>query len=79
MSPRYLLVRRTKYYAKSVSGTASASECDKLTAHHAIAPLLKTHQRLPQMPKLVRATTGNVTWKMAPGRAFATMNGATRP
>ena len=25
------------------------------------------------------ATTGNVTWKMAPGRAFKTMKGATMP
>ena len=31
------------------------------------------------MPKLVRATTGNVTWKIAPGLALATMNGATSP
>ena len=29
-------------------------------SYHAIAPLLKTHQRLPQIPKEVRATTGNV-------------------
>ena len=47
--------------------------------HQAIAPLLNTHHKLPQMPKLVRATTGNVTWKIAPGLALATMNGATSP
>jgi hypothetical protein len=46
---------------------------------HAIAPLLKTHQRLPQIPKEVRATTGNVTWNIAPGRALATIKGATMP
>ena len=50
-----------------------------METHQAIAPLLNTHQRLPHTPKLVRATTGNVTWKMAPGLAFATMNGATSP
>ena len=45
--------------------------------HHAMTPRLKTGQRLPYKPKLVRATTGKVIWKMAPGRAFKTMNGAT--
>jgi hypothetical protein len=34
----------------------------------AIAPRLKVHHRLPQIPKLVRATTGKVTWKIAPTR-----------
>jgi hypothetical protein len=47
--------------------------------YHAVAPLLKTHHKLPQIPKEVRATTGNVTWKVAPGRALATMNNATIP
>ena len=47
--------------------------------HHAIATLLNTHHILPHIPKLVRATTGNVTWKIAPGLALATMNGETSP
>jgi hypothetical protein len=46
---------------------------------HAMAARLKTHHRLPNIPKLVRFTIGNVTWKMAPGRAFRTMNGVTMP
>ncbi|EMD35441.1 hypothetical protein CERSUDRAFT_85420 [Gelatoporia subvermispora B] len=46
---------------------------------HAIAARLKTHHRLPHIPKLVRATTGKVMWKMAPGRAFSTIKGATTP
>lgn len=50
-----------------------------VTTYHAITPLLNTHHRLPQTPKLVRATTGNVTWKIAPGLALATINGATSP
>jgi len=49
------------------------------TPYHiqAIAPRLKTHHKLPKTPKLVRATTGNVIWNTAPGRAFKTRNGAT--
>jgi len=31
------------------------------------------------MPKLVRFTIGNVTWKTAPGLAFRTMKGVTMP
>lgn len=46
--------------------------------HHAIAARLNTHHMLPQIPKLDRAMTGNVTCKIAPGRAFNTMKGATR-
>ena len=45
--------------------------------HHDIAPRLKTHHKLPKTPKLVRMTTGNVTWNTAPGRAFNTRNGVT--
>lgn len=46
---------------------------------HAIAPRLNVHQREPQIPNDVRATTGNVMWFIAPGRALATMNGETIP
>jgi hypothetical protein len=46
---------------------------------HAIAPLLNVHHRLPQIPKLVLATTGKVMWWIAPGRALRTMKGATTP
>lgn len=45
--------------------------------YQAITPRLNTGQRLPYSPKLVLATTGKVIWKIAPGRAFNTMNGAT--
>src|SRR6266851_808456 len=48
-------------------------------AYHEIAPLLKVHHKLPQIPKEARATTGNVVWKIAPGRELATMNSATMP
>lgn len=34
--------------------------------YQAIAPRLNVHHRLPYRPKLVLATTGNVTWKTAP-------------
>jgi hypothetical protein len=48
-------------------------------AYHEIAPLLKVHHKLPQIPKEARATTGNAIWKIAPGRELATMNSATMP
>ena len=38
----------------------------ELRRHSPITPRLKVHHRLPYRPKLVRATTGKVTWKMAP-------------
>lgn len=51
--------------------------------HHERAPhttpRLEIHHRLPNMPKLVRLTTGNVTWSTAPGRAFNTRNGVAIP
>jgi hypothetical protein len=56
-----------------------SSRYDRHMTYHAITPLLKTHHRLPQMPKEARATTGNVIWKTAPGRELATINGATMP
>ena len=43
-----------------------------------MAALLNTHHKLPQMPKDMRATTGNVTCSIAPGRALSTIKGATR-
>jgi hypothetical protein len=57
---------------------------DNLHAHISILRILQQlgsqlTQRLPQIPKLVRATTGNVIWCIAPGRALRTMNGAATP
>jgi len=51
------------------------------TPYHiqAMTARFKTHHMLPQIPKLARATTGKVMWKMAPGRAFSTKNGAEMP
>ena len=46
---------------------------------HAIAARLKTHHKLPHIPKLARATTGKVIWKTAPGRAFRIRNADAIP
>lgn len=49
------------------------------TPYHmrAIALRLKTRHKLPKMSNLVRLTTGNVTWNMAPG--FKTRKCVTIP
>lgn len=57
----------------------TAIQYSRDVTHHAIAHLLKTHHGLSRIPKEARATTGNVIWKIAPGRELATMNGATMP
>lgn len=71
--PQYLTAHHTIYYILS----SKCADEDSVLTHHAIAALLKTHHRLPKMPKLVLFTTGNVMWCIAPGRAFKTTNGVT--
>lgn len=67
------------HIARSITKTQVPPMLDCTPYHiHAIAPRLKTHHKLPKMPKLVRLTTGNVIWNTAPGRAFKTRKGVTR-
>ena len=47
--------------------------------HHAIAALLNTHHKLPNIPKLARFTTGKVIWNIAPGRPASIINGTITP
>lgn len=47
--------------------------------YQAITARFRIHHKLPQIPKLARATTGKVMWNIAPGRAFNTKNGAEMP
>lgn len=71
-----ITVYRTRYYGRVRSSWVMTGDAE---THQAMAPLLKVHHKEPHSPKLVRATTGKVMWKIAPGLALRTIKGATHP